>query len=65
MLPEIAKDLGGTEAFIGLLVAFYAWAVALLFLPALMAVTSLNNLANDVTPKTPDHPSMIGGGGVL
>ena len=28
LLPEIAKDLGETEAFTGLLVAFYAWAVA-------------------------------------
>ncbi|MFT4301094.1 MAG: hypothetical protein QM579_05025 [Desulfovibrio sp.] len=52
-LPEIAKDLGGIKAFIRLLVASYAWAVALLFLSALMAVTSLNNLANDVTPPPP------------
>ena len=39
LLPEIAKDLGETEAFTGLLVAFYAWAVALLSLP-LTALTA-------------------------
>ncbi len=39
LLPEIAKDLGETEAFTGLLVAMYAWSVALLSLP-LTALTA-------------------------
>ena len=33
LLPTIAKDLGETEAFTGLLIAVYAWCVALLSLP--------------------------------
>ncbi|SDG00385.1 sugar transporter [Desulfovibrio legallii] len=33
LLPAIAADLGETEAFTGLLVTVYAWAVALLSLP--------------------------------
>ena len=39
LLPEIAADLGETEAFTGLLVAVYAWVVALLSLP-LTALTA-------------------------
>ena len=33
LLPTIAKDLGETEAFTGLLIAVYAWCVALFSLP--------------------------------
>lgn len=42
LLPDIAQDMGKTEAFTGLLVTIYAWSVALTSLPLTMAVRRLN-----------------------
>ena len=42
LLPDIARDLGKTEAFTGLLVTVYAWSVALTSLPLTMLVSRMN-----------------------
>lgn len=42
LLPDIARDLGKTEAYTGLLVTVYAWSVALTSLPLTMAVSRMN-----------------------